>query len=325
MIIIIRKTVAVFHLKKQAMTNEASLNHGSIEDIILSHDGRGISALRPFLSSTFCQDAARFIIDKSQARRKTAIVVTGFYILSARAPESDGPPGAIAIAKALDALGFDVFLVSDRYTAPLLTIDGFRKHEVIEFPIADHETSRKIARNILFEIQPDITISIERCGMNAGGKYLNMRSRDISSHTAKVDYLFFGQDNTIGIGDGGNEIGMGNLAEQVKKIPSLVPDPAVTPVNKLIIASISNWGGYGLVAALSELTRRDLLPSVTWDRDIISELAARGAVDGISGERKPFVDSLTAEQHSWVVAELRKHVLKDAAAVPVRVRRITNP
>lgn len=303
------------------MTSDANPDYSTIEDIILSHDGRGISALRPFLSTTFCQDAARFIIEKSQARRKTAIVATGFYILSARAPESDGPPGAIAIAKALDALGFDVFLVSDRYTAPLLTIDGFRKHEVIEFPIAGHDASRKIARNILFEIGPDVVISIERCGMTAGGKHLNMRGRDISNHTAKVDYLFFGQENTIGIGDGGNEIGMGNVAEQVKKVPSLVTDPAITPVNKLIIASISNWGGYGLVAALSELTQSDLLPSVTWDRDIISELAARGAVDGISGERKPFVDSLTAEQHSWVVAELRKHIRRDVAAVPVKVRR----
>jgi len=306
------------------MVSEAKPNHGSIEDIILSHDGRGISALRPFLSTAFCREAAEFIMRKSRSPRKTALVTTGFFILSARAPETDGTPGAIAIAKALDALGFDVFLVSDRYTAPLLAIDGFRKHEVIEFPIADHEASRRIARNILFEIKPDITIAIERCGMTAGGKHLNMRGRDISDFTAKIDYLFFGQENTIGIGDGGNEIGMGNLAEQVKKVPSLVPDPAVTPVNKLIISSISNWGGYGLVAALSELSQRDLLPSVTWDRDIVTELVARGAVDGISSERKPAVDNLTAEQHSWVVTELRKHLLKDIAGQPVRVRRISN-
>jgi hypothetical protein len=299
-------------------------NNNTIENIILSHDGRGISALRPHLSPSYCHDAARFILAKGQPRRKTAIVATGFYILSAHAPETDGPPGAIAIAKALDALGFDVFLVSDRHTAPLLAIDGFRKHEVIEFPITDHKTSRKIARNILFELQPDVTISIERCGMNAAGKHLNMRGKDISPYTAKVDYLFLDQENTIGIGDGGNEIGMGNLTEEVKKIPSLVPDPATTPVNKLVIASVSNWGGYGLVAALSELTQRDLMPTVTWDRDIITELAARGAVDGISGHRKPAVDNLTTEQHSWVVAELRKFLKDELTAVPVHVRRIPN-
>lgn len=313
-------------MPNQEMGNVANpeKQNNTIEDIILSHDGRGISALRPYLSATYCQDAARFIVEKSKSSRKTAIVATGFFILSARAPETDGPPGAIAIAKALEALGFEVVLVSDRYTAPMLTIDGFRKDEVIEFPIADHQASRKIARNILFEIKPDVVIAIERCGLTAGGKHLNMRGKDISDFTAKVDHLFYDQENTVGIGDGGNEIGMGNIAEQVKQVPSLVPDPAVTPVNKLIISSVSNWGGYGLVAALSELTQRDLLPSVTWDREIVAELAARGAVDGISGERKPTVDNLSAEQHSWVVAELRKLLSRDVPAQPVRARLISN-
>jgi len=63
---------------------------------------------------------------------------------------------------------------------------------------------------------------------------------------------------------------------------------------------------------------------VTWDRDIVTELVARGAVDGISGERKPTVDNLTAEQHSRVVAELRNLLFKDIAGQPVRVRRISN-
>ncbi|MEE8420203.1 MAG: glutamate cyclase domain-containing protein, partial [Dehalococcoidales bacterium] len=80
----------------------------SIEDIILNHDCRGISALRPFLPSSFCEDAARFILEKSGTGHKTALITTGFFILSAKAPETDGPPGTIALARALRQLGFKV-------------------------------------------------------------------------------------------------------------------------------------------------------------------------------------------------------------------------
>ena len=36
-----------------------------------------------------------------------------------------------------------------------------------------------------------------------------------------------------------------------------------------MIASVSNWGGYGLVAALSSLVRQDLLPTVDDERRLV--------------------------------------------------------
>jgi hypothetical protein len=278
----------------------------SIEDIILSHDHRGVSALRPFLSPSYCEEAAKFILEKSAAEHKTALITTGFFILSAQAPETDGPPGAIALAKALDYLGFEVVYVTDRYAMSLLTLDGRRQESVIEFPIADHAESRLFAHRLLAEVKPALIIAIERCGFAGDNRYLNMRGKDISDFTAKIDYLFLNQENTLGIGDGGNEIGMGKLASQIRTAPNLPDDPALTPTSHLVISSVSNWGAYGLVAALSQLCQRDLLPSMEWEQELLRELVARGAVDGFTGENKCAVDAFDAEQHAWALIQLKQ-------------------
>ena len=44
-----------------------------------------------------------------------------------------------------------------------------------------------------------------------------MRNQDISDNTAKIDCLFGLHHKTIGIGDGGNEIGMGNIETHISK------------------------------------------------------------------------------------------------------------
>src|SRR4030042_6882928 len=92
----------------------------NIEDIILSHDRRGISSLRPYLPSRFCDEAASLIMENNGGTGKTALITTGFYIPAARAAETDGPPGALALATSLKPLGFEAFLVTDKYTSPLL-------------------------------------------------------------------------------------------------------------------------------------------------------------------------------------------------------------
>ncbi len=278
----------------------------SIEEIILSHDRRGISALKDYLPPNFCDEAATFILDKRGNSSRPALITTGFYILSAQAPETDGPPGAVAIGKALHSLGFDVVYVTDKYITPLLPSDIVGQDRVIDFPITDHDSSRQFAQRVLAEVQPSILISIERCGLSEGQRYLNMVGKDITEYTAKIDYLFLDQENTVGIGDGGNEIGMGNLAQHIPGVETLPDDPALTPVNKLVIASVSNWGGYGLVAALSRLSERNLLPSVEWEKEIINEIVARGAVDGVSAQRRSAVDNFDLDQNAWALTQLHK-------------------
>jgi len=282
----------------------------SIEDIVLSHDRRGISELRDRLPVDFCRDAAALILGAARQSRRTAIIATGFYVSSARAPETDGPPGALALGVCLDRLGFEATYVTDEHTVPLLSCAAVQKDQVIEFPIADRDSSERFASHILADIQPSLIISVETCGPNSSGQYLNMAGEDITPYTARIDCLFIGQRNTIGIGDGGNEIGMGNLARHIPSIRSLPQDPALTPVDKLVIASVSNWGGYGLIAALSKLVKHNLLPSVEWEKELIIEMVRKGAVDGMSGQRKLAVDGFDTKQNSWALEQLHRTVTR---------------
>lgn len=286
----------------------ANNRNPSIEDIILDQDKRGISALRPFLPKDYCQEAARWILGQRSPAKKPVIITTGFYILNSQALETDGPPGAIAMGRALHSLGFDVFYVTDHYCLPLLNLGVEQRGEVVEFPITDHEKSAQFARKLLSEIKPAMVMSIERCGLTENRRYLNMRGRDISDFNAKVDYLFTATDNTLGIGDGGNEIGMGKYASQITQIPSLPDEPAITPVEYLIIATVSNWGAYGLLAALSLLCRQDLVPSAEWEGALVQELNAKGTVDGITGERDGGVDAFTREQNALIINRLKQLV-----------------
>ena len=152
---------------------------------------------------------------------------------------------------------------------------GPKDANIVDFPIAGVAESKVHAATILGRVKPSLLISIERCGRTKDDTYLNMRSRDISGQTARTDYLFDGSVPSVGIGDGGNEIGMGNLEEIIAGVDTLPDLPTIATVDRLVIASVSNWGGYGLVAALSRLVGRNLLPSVERETRVIEEMGHR--------------------------------------------------
>ena len=276
----------------------------TIEDIILDRDRRGISALRPNLPADYAARAARLIMDNPG----TAVITTGFYILDAGRAETDGPPGAVVIGKALNALGYDVVHLTDRYAAEIMRETGGDFARVVEFPIADESASQDFAAKLLADLKPSVLIAIERCGFTDEGKYRNMRGRDITEHNAKIDYVFHAGVPSVGIGDGGNEIGMGNLASEVVKVDSLVKLPCVTRTDELMLASVSNWGGYGLAAALSQLSGRDLLPTVEEELALMRRTVDLGAVDGMSGVQEYKVDGFTLEENSETVRALRDYL-----------------
>src|SRR5438876_433702 len=82
---------------------------------------------------------------------------------------------------------------------------------------------------------------------------------------APLDELFAaGPWDTIAIGDGGNEIGMGALSRPLiaRHVAHGETIACVTPARHLIVAGVSNWGAYALLGALAVLRedwRRELL------------------------------------------------------------------
>ena len=274
----------------------------TIEDIILQKDKRGIAELRPYMAKDFCSEAAAFIMEHPG----DALITTGYYITMSGGPETDGPPGAFAIGRALQSLGRRVTYVTDAYTLPVFQDMVGDEAEVVDFPIADVETSREIASSILARLNPALLISIERGSRTKDDCYLNMRDVDITPQTARVDYLFESDIPSVGIGDGGNEIGMGNLLEVIPTVERLPKNPAVTKVDRLIITSVSNWGGYGLVAALSYLSGKNLLPTAAHETNLILRMVEMGLVDGTTGNALPTVDAFSTEENAKVLEQLQR-------------------
>jgi hypothetical protein len=280
-----------------------------IENIVLSRDHRGISALRPYMPPDFCERAAALILDHPG----TALIATGFFIPSAGATETDGPPGAMAVGHALASLGYRVAYVSDEFTTPLLR--GLAPGEqVYDFPLVDHEASGAHARALLAEAAPSLLISIERCGLTQEGIYRNMRGVDVSEYHAKLDYLFLEHPCSIGIGDGGNEIGMGNLAPVIPLVTPITGPPCATKTTRLIVASVSNWGAWGLVATLSKMKGRNLLPSVDEGRELLARTVELGAVDGVNGRHARSVDGFPPEENDRVLGEMHAWLARHGVA-----------
>ena len=88
------------------------------------------------------------------------------------------------------------------------------------------------------------------------------RGIDFSKFNAKVDYLFEQHPKTIGILDGGNEIGSGNYINEIENIGNIIEYPSIITTSESIISSTSNWGAYGLIAAISLHEKKNLLPTV---------------------------------------------------------------
>ena len=277
----------------------------SIEDIILSNGYRDIGALRPHLAQDFCVEAARFMYD----RPGTAFVLTGFYEDVPHTIETDGPPGALAIGRAWAGLGRKVVYISDRHCVPFLEPE-VGDAEVVEFPITGPEESRAFSLSLLEEYSPSIVLAIERCSLTKGGSYFNTNTprKDISEYTARVDDLFTEHSATVGVGDGGNEIGMGKLKDVIATVPTLAPDPAETACTHLVICSVSNWGGYGLAAALAIQDGKNLLPTREEEAGIIRRMVDRGAVDGKFLRQTYGVDGMTLEENLAVLDRLHEVV-----------------
>lgn len=308
---------------------------------------------------------------ESLARNARAVaVVTGFTVpFEGRyAPETDGPPGALYLARALSALGIEVLLISDalcqRVIESGVAASGLPKgivnicpfdtdqavaSEAAETAPPSEPASRQWAQALLeSDLGRRLThlIAIERPGpshtlaslraQNRDGPApenqfaaevpeadrdvcLNMLGQPIDGVTARTHLLFEQAAGhrpdmtTIGIGDGGNEIGMGRIPwERLRlALPIGAPSRAIcrVPTDHLLTAGVSNWGGYALGASVCALRGR--LDAVTeWnidaEREMIQRLVAAGAIDGVTRLSEPTVDGLPLETYLQALASIRE-------------------
>jgi hypothetical protein len=291
--------------------------------LALDPGGRGIAG--------FFRPGGALAAARALTSARSVLIVTGFIVAEGM-PETDGPPGAAVLGRALRRLGARVRYTSDAAALPpieaSLRVLG-EPTDVFGYPDRADAAAEVLARE-----RPTHLIAIERPGRGRSGDYLNMRGVSVAHWNRPLDEMFLlahrqrrrshavprtGHPRTkpgsraplpiapltIGIGDGGNEIGMGSVRTLLARENRLIARTAsVVPVDHLVVAGVSNWGAYGIVAQLGRLTGQPLLHTPAEERQLIDACMSVGAVDGVTRRREPTVDTLSADTHAAVVALL---------------------
>ncbi|XP_068802910.1 D-glutamate cyclase, mitochondrial isoform X3 [Struthio camelus] len=279
------------------------------------------------------------------------LITTGFPTNFTYEPpeENDGPPGAFAIAAMLQALEKDVAIVTDQRA---LNLNKKIMEEAIQLgilkrpiPLLSYQKeSRDSALMFLCKNgnrgRPrfDHLIAIERAGMAADGNYYNARKVNIKHLVDPIDELFLAAKTipgvaTTGVGDGGNELGMGKVKDAVKKyIKNGDVIACDVEADFTIVAGVSNWGGYAIACALYILSTCDIhdrylrkavgfpqlskkmvwlsaLPSVTKEEKLLKTLVQHGVRSGKTASLEMEVDGLPFyNTHSLMIEKLLQEV-----------------
>jgi hypothetical protein len=289
--------------------------------LALDPGGRGIGA--------FFQAGGALRAARALATARTVLIVTGFVVDDGM-PETDGPPGAAVLGRALRRLGARVRYTTD--PAALPSLEAALKTLGEPADTFAYPDTRDAAASVLARERPTHLVAIERPGRGRGGDYLNARGVSVRQWNRPTDELFVRARRTgrtgvseprashtrpptsrsvharlatIAVGDGGNEIGMGNVRARLARGDRLLARIAsVVRVDHLVVAGVSNWGAYGITAQLARLTGQPLVHTPDDERRLIDACVAAGAVDGITRRREPTVDGLDADTHASVVALL---------------------
>ncbi|XP_066463656.1 D-glutamate cyclase, mitochondrial isoform X1 [Eleutherodactylus coqui] len=270
----------------------------------------------------------------SLSHAKSVLITTGFPTHYRHIPpeETDGPPGALAIAAMLQALGKKVAIVTDEHAVdmnrkivedaveqgvlktgvPLLSYKGDTPDCAVKFLCENGDPA--IPRF-------DHLVAIERAGRASDGNYYNARKINIKHLVDPIDDLFVAAQNipgisTTGVGDGGNELGTGKVKESVKKYirngDTIACDVAA---DFTVIAGVSNWGGYAISCALyllnaceiherylrkaigfTELLEHETwtssLPTIEKEEKLLAILVNHGIRSGVTGNLAMEVDGL---------------------------------
>lgn len=159
-----------------------------------------------------------------------------------------------------------------------------------------------------------------------------MKCKDMSEIVCPLEILLGSDDSdskkikSIGIGDGGNEVGMGKVYDEM--ILSTIPDApdiaCVVPTDHLLVSSVSNWGGYALCAAsvlydiflnascdeieVDNIHEQldQMLPTNEEELMKCTRMIEAGARDGLTGEKAMTVDGMPLQASLEILNKLRR-------------------
>lgn len=281
-----------------------------LDHFLMSNDIRGVQA---FFKRNGAKNAAKAL---DQPHVHTVGIPTGFSVKRDEEtgrilPETDGPIGAVVAGEALRKAGKAIVYIVDSPNKPLLEAalsvvhPDFATDDKIKIEVFDHKLEREAdasARDALRQAANDVLdkhgikglLAVELPGRTTEDRYANMRGAEINDiNSARDELLLAAHDHNkgkrtaekiiiAGVGDGGNEAGMGGrkgikTAIDGSEMASSVPaDFPTTSWN-------SNKGACAIGAAVAK--RNNQLDQFTKPAQIgqmIDAALAAGGVDGVT-------------------------------------------
>lgn len=256
-----------------------------ISPLLMSFQVRGIGNFERAPGSGNFNTAVHSLINADRV-----LLCTGFNVAE-NMPETDGPLGTALLAYACFRADKYVVTVADHHNAHLLRTQLFlldpacARNIIIEEVKAVSPAPSGLWEDMLARHEPDAVVHTEVPGRNRDGKYLNMRGIQISNFNAALDGIADLANargiHTIGVGDGGNEAGMG----QIKGVPKALNQEemqAVIPAGHQIIAWNSNLGAIALGEFVMSAAGKGPTCTDGEFKKMLQVLFKEGAVDGIT-------------------------------------------
>ena len=223
--------------------------------------------------------------------------------------ENDGPLGALALARALHRTGFAATIHVDRELVDTTRWIGAEIDCDVPILPIDETSDAPLC---------DLAIAIEKPGANPVGILHTYDGRRIEGGSPSIDVFFEAYAErgipTLAIADLGNEIGFGVLYDLAR---SILPEGGAcrcacgegivsrSSTDLLLPAAVSNWGAYGLAAALALLTERpDAALKPEEEARMLKVAAVRGCRDGVRRRGVYGVDGIAGETSVRLVKAL---------------------
>lgn len=281
---------------EHSSTPASSGDLSPVDRVLSSMSLRGITG---FFVPNAVDDVAKMLEFASRVMLLTGFNV-GRHEDGRPMPETDALPGVAYLANALTRLGKHVTIVTDSVNHPIMVqtygeIDPGAQQGVrfvqFDVPRTDPRVS-ELAIKTLYEHRPDVVGAIELPSRTATGSPMNMRGVKIGEDAQGtinpgLDELLIAHRNmhkpTFGIGDGGNEAGLGQLAHLVPTALNGEPMAAAVRSDRAVTSWNSMLGAIALGLKMLALSGRikEAPSGQVLERMIIKCLEA-GAVDGVT-------------------------------------------
>lgn len=314
------------------------MNHGIVRQIydaaLKEGGGRPITAR-----------AAEALFNQVGAGDSVLIITGAGYAPEVPHGESDGPPGAAAIARALywGLKAVPVYVTEACHQPPVIASSRAAHIMVREFELAKtrrmgaaavvaperNELVPDWAREVIATYKPKAVITIERLGPNEAG--IVHGSTGVRKTCVDLAPLVVEANRqgilTIGIGDNGNEIGFGRIFDFMKdfhpygretQYPGGLGVICAVPTTVFLPASVSNWGAYGIAAMLAFFCRNvEVFHTAEMEKRIIEACLDAGGWEMRYCSNRFIVDGIPGEG-SMAIVQLLREMLKLNLAAPDR-------